>query len=105
MKSLIQIATVAAFLALPITSFAQSDARVTRAEVQAQLAQLEQAGYNAGSDHAQYPAGILAAESRVGPRDAAASTDYGGVTNGTSQGGAEFHPLYDVGLTSIYLHH
>ena len=47
MKSLIKAVAIAAILAAPVASFAQSsDQPVTRAEVRNQLIQLEQAGYN-----------------------------------------------------------
>jgi hypothetical protein len=104
MKSLIQTAALAVALALPIAAFAQSNQPVTRAEVQAQLTQLEQAGYKPGGDHATYPAGIQAAEARVARQDAG-SAGYGGVADSTSQSGAGIHPLYDVGLKSIYIKH
>lgn len=104
MKSLIQAAAVAALLALPVASFAQSNAPVTRAEVNAQLVQLEKAGYSPAADHTQYPAGIQAAEARIDQQDAA-SRSYGGVADGTTQSGSSFHPQYDVGMKSIYLNH
>ena len=49
MKSLIQAVALAAVLAVPAVSFAQSDAPVTRAQVRAELVQLEKAGYNPGN--------------------------------------------------------
>ena len=41
MKSLVQVAMVAAALAAPVVSFAQSNAPVTRAQVRAELVQLD----------------------------------------------------------------
>ena len=56
MKSLIQAVVVAAALAAPVAVFAQSNAPVTRAQVRAELVQLEEAGYNpAAADDATYP--------------------------------------------------
>ncbi|WP_186104427.1 DUF4148 domain-containing protein [Burkholderia gladioli] len=65
MKSLVYAAVVASVLAAPVASFAQSNQPVTRAEVRAQLVQLEQAGYNPVASDAQYPRDIQAAEARV----------------------------------------
>ncbi|WP_186080912.1 DUF4148 domain-containing protein [Burkholderia gladioli] len=65
MKSLVYAAVVASVLAAPVASFAQSNQPVTRAEVHAQLVQLEQAGYNPVASDAQYPRDIQAAEARV----------------------------------------
>jgi hypothetical protein len=85
-KSLIQVVAVATALIVPVASFAQSNGPVTRAQVRAELVQLEKAGYRVGDgDNAHYPDAIQAAEARV----AAANGDsaYGGVANGTSQAG------------------
>ena len=63
----IQSLLVAAVVALPALSFAQSNQNqpLTRAEVRAQLVELEQAGYNPTSDQAQYPQNLEAAEARL----------------------------------------
>jgi Domain of unknown function (DUF4148) len=87
MKSLIQAVALAAVLAVPAISFAQSNAPVTRAEVRAQLIQLEKAGYQPGLDDPYYPANIQAAEARVAAQNGAA-TAVGGVTSGSSASGA-----------------
>ncbi|MGF6597875.1 Ni/Co efflux regulator RcnB [Paraburkholderia sp. GAS448] len=56
MKSLIQAVVVAAVLAAPLASFAQSSQPLTRAQVRAELVQLEKAGFNpARSADAYYP--------------------------------------------------
>jgi hypothetical protein len=74
---------VAAALAIPaVSSFAQSNQPLTRAEVKAQLVQLEKAGYNPGQDRTTYPADIQAAQAKVDGQG------YGGVANGTSASGA-----------------
>jgi Domain of unknown function (DUF4148) len=87
MKSLIQTVVIAAVLAIPAVSFAQSNAPVTRAEVRAQLVQLEQAGFQPGRDDPDYPNNIQAAEARVAAQNASA-TGVGGVVNGSSASGA-----------------
>jgi hypothetical protein len=91
MKSLIQAAALVVVLAAPAVSFAQSEQPVTRAEVKAQLKQVEQAGYKPGaSDDASYPADIQAAEARVAAQNATAQADttgYGTTATGSSQAG------------------
>jgi hypothetical protein len=79
MKALI-CTTLALALAAPAISFAQaSNAPVTRAEVRADLIQLENAGWRPSAEDVYYPADIQAAEARVH------SSGYGGVgENGTS---------------------
>lgn len=87
MKSLIQAVVVAAALAAPVAVFAQSNAPVTRAQVRAELVQLEKAGYNpAHGEDPYYPADIQAAEAKVAAQNGAAS-GYGGVVSGSSDAG------------------
>jgi hypothetical protein len=85
MKTLISAVAVAvAVLAAPTVSFAQqSNAPVTRAEVRAQLVELEKAGYQP-NDWVDYPQNIQAAEQRV---QAEHATGYGSTTNGSAQSG------------------
>ena len=85
MRSLIQAVVVAAALVAPVVSFAHSDAPKTRAQVRAELVQLEQAGYHVGDgDNTTYPAEIQAAEAKVAAQNGAAS-GYGGVVSGSSE--------------------
>ncbi|AFQ48145.1 DUF4148 domain-containing protein [Burkholderia cepacia] len=64
MKTALSVLVLAAALAAPAVSFAQSAATpVTRAEVVAQLQQLEQAGYKPLKS--QYPDDLRAAEARI----------------------------------------
>lgn len=87
MKSLIQAVVVAAALAAPVAVFAQSNAPLTRAQVRAELVQLEKAGYHPGEgDNTTYPAEIQAAEAKVAAQNGATS-GYGGVVNGSSDAG------------------
>jgi len=86
MKTLIQVVVVAALVA-PALSFAQSsNAPVSRAQVRAELVQIEQAGYRPGDDDTHYPVAVQAAEGRVAAENGATS-GYGGVANGASQSG------------------
>ncbi|MBW0445793.1 DUF4148 domain-containing protein [bacterium M00.F.Ca.ET.228.01.1.1] len=89
-----QIKLIALFVALaaPLASFAQAEQPLTRAEVKAQLKQIQQAGYNpAVAVDANYPADIQAAEARVAAQNAMAqseTTGYGSTATGTSQAGS-----------------
>lgn len=111
MKSLIKAIAIAAVLAAPIASFAQSNqAPVTRAEVRNQLIQLEQAGYNpATTNDTEYPSDIQAAERRVQAQNPAVAqtqepvadtSGYGGAVSGSSQAGGVLQPL--SGPKSVY---
>jgi hypothetical protein len=112
MKSLIQAVVVATALIAPVASFAQSnDAPKTRAEVRAELVQLEQAGYNpTGGNKTTYPAEIQAAEARVSAEHAVAqapvadTSGVGGVTGGSSASGAVRPTSYD-GMKPTYFGH
>ncbi|CAB3716961.1 hypothetical protein LMG22037_04433 [Paraburkholderia phenoliruptrix] len=92
MKTLIRAVALAVVLAAPVASFAQSEQPLTRAEVKAQLKQIEQAGYNpATAVDANYPADIQAAEARVAAQNAMAQSDttgYGSTATGSSQTGS-----------------
>ncbi|MEQ5843828.1 hypothetical protein BWP39_29680 [Paraburkholderia acidicola] len=86
MKSLIQAVVVAAALVAPVAVFAQSNAPLTRAQVRAELVQLEKAGYQPGAaDNTTYPVQIQAAEAKVAAQNGA--TGVGGVANGSSDAG------------------
>ncbi|MFT4065743.1 DUF4148 domain-containing protein [Paraburkholderia sp.] len=93
MKSLIQAAVVAALVATPFAAFAQSnqnDQPVTRAQVRAELIQLEKAGYDPSTMNADdYPANIQAAEARAAAQNQAAQTSgYGSPAQGSSRSGS-----------------
>src|ERR1700754_423277 len=85
MKSLIKAVAIAAVLAVPAVSFAQSNQPVTRAQVRAELVQLEKAGYNpSASSDAHYPAQVQQAEARVSAsNDVTQNGGYGSATTGT----------------------
>jgi hypothetical protein len=66
MKSIIRAAVIASALVSPVASFAQSTGHTTRAQVRAELAQLESVGYRVGDgDPTHYPDAIQAAEAKV----------------------------------------
>ena len=91
MKSLISAVVVAAALVAPVASFAQSNQPVTRAQVRAELVQLEKAGYNPVGDHTDYPSNLLAAQ--------AVNSGYGAPIAGSSQAG---RPLSSNDRNSVY---
>jgi uncharacterized membrane protein len=100
MKSLIQAVVVVAAVAAPVAVFAQSNAPATRAQVRAELVQLEKAGYHVGDgDNAHYPEAIQAAEAKV----SAQNNSVGGVAGGSSASGAPgaVRAAYD-GMKPIY---
>lgn len=100
----LQSLVVAAVMALPIVSFAQSNQPLTRAEVRAQLVELQQAGYNPASDEAQYPKNIEAAQARIDTQKNIANSSYGASTGSASAAGAPAKALEIVGLGPIYAH-
>jgi hypothetical protein len=92
MKSLISAVVVVASLAAPAFAFAQqSDTQLSRAQVRAELVQLEKAGYNPNINDVAYPSNIQAAQQRVSTQTLAQaptqSSDYGSVANGSSESG------------------
>jgi hypothetical protein len=104
-KMWVQAISVAAALAAPAVSFAQSSAPVTRAQVRSELVQLEKAGYRPGDgDQSSYPDQLQRAEARVA-QSGAASNDVGGVADGSSASGsrdAAAAPAEIPGLKPIY---
>jgi hypothetical protein len=82
----IQSLIVAAAVALPAFSFAQSNQPITRAEVRAQLVELQKAGYDPASDQTQYPQNIQAAEARIAA--AKGLSAHGAPASGNADSGA-----------------
>jgi len=81
MKSLLSAVIVASAVLVPAVSFAQSNAPVTRAQVQAELVAAQQNGTLDQND-VSYPK----AQPQFGRTSAA--TEVGGVTAGSSQSGS-----------------
>jgi hypothetical protein len=86
-KSIVPVVAIVAALAAPGFAQAREDGPVTRAQVRAELVQLERAGYNPTSDQTTYPAAIQAAEARVGAGQGAADSSLGGASDGASAAG------------------
>ena len=92
--------------ALSAPAFAATDApALTRAQVRAELVQLQAAGYNQSrGEDINYPADIQAAEARVAAQNAG-SNAYGGVVDkGSSAASARTsrHHLDNDGMQPIY---
>jgi len=80
---------IAAALSVPaVSSFAQSQ-QLTRAQVKAELVQVERAGYNPNMDRTTYPAQIQAAEAKVAAENG--QTSYGGAADTASASGGPAH--------------
>ncbi|HTI17423.1 MAG TPA: DUF4148 domain-containing protein [Trinickia sp.] len=104
MKSLVFGAAVGVALLMPLASFAQAQVQsnqpLTRAQVEADLARLEQAGYRPAGQDPHYPADIQAAEARVAAQDgtaAAHTSDVGGAANEAQSGVSVSGPTYANG--------
>ncbi|HEY4352924.1 MAG TPA: DUF4148 domain-containing protein [Paraburkholderia sp.] len=75
MKKIATLLVMAAALTAPVLSFAQSTDGLTRAQVRAELVQLERAGYNPQTAaDASYPQEIQLAEAKVAAENGAANT-------------------------------
>ena len=77
--------------ATPAVTPTQANQPLTRAQVRAQLVEIEQAGYQPyrGTD-TDYPADVQAAQARISAQHATAQADtsgFGAATQGTSQAG------------------
>ncbi len=107
MKKLIPAVVVAAALAIPAISFAQSNQPLTRAQVRAELVQLEKAGYNPADNEMNYPENIQAAQARVTQEKLAQgdTSGFGSATTGSSAAGAAVQPARVTPSQSIYFGH
>ena len=101
-KSVILAVTATSAIAASLAVFAQSDAQspVTRAQVRAELQQLEQAGYRPSGEDPNYPQDIQAAEARAAARNG--STAYGGVLSGSSASGSSTTGLPSAPASQVY---
>jgi hypothetical protein len=110
MKSLIQVVVIAAVVVAPVASFAQSNNQpVTRAQVRAELVQVEQAGYSpARGRDPYYPEDIQAAEAKVAAQNGTAQaekTGYGPSASGTSQSGQRAEVTVSPYSPPVYVAH
>jgi hypothetical protein len=101
-KSFASAIVLASALAAPAFAFAQNNAPVTRAEVRAELVQLEKAGYNPAGDQVDYPRNLQAAQARVNAEQGNGATAYGASTAGSAQSGVRGSNAPLSGPKSIY---
>jgi hypothetical protein len=88
MKSLIKAVALAAVLAVPAVSFAQSQPEngpVTREQVRSELKALESVGWRPNVASPYYPSDYQAAKARLDARNA---SGYGSAMDGTSDSGS-----------------
>ena len=104
-KFLISALVLSSALAAPAFAFAQSNAPVTRAQVKAELVQLEKAGYSPGGENVNYPQDIQAAEQKVWSQQGAAAMSYGSSTGSMSASGARADHAPDQATQPIYFGH
>ena len=104
MKALSKAVLIACALGAPTFAFAQAaNAPMTRAEVQADLVRVEQAGYRPAAKDPYYPADIQAAEAKIAAqRQTPEAASVGGVMTATSQADA---PRTVNTAQSLYAHH
>jgi hypothetical protein len=101
MKTIAKVLVSFAIVASPALAFAQSqNAPLTRAQVKAELAELQRAGYSTASgDDANYPQDIQAAEAKVAAQHEMAQANpanqanqaYGGTHAGAEASGTMQH--------------
>jgi hypothetical protein len=99
---------VATAIALPAAGYAQeSSSTITRAQVRAELVQLESVGYRPGrANDPHYPADIQAAEAVVASQKGTGSSvgsGVGGASSGSSASGNRLTTR--VAIDSLYSHH
>jgi hypothetical protein len=99
MKMLVYLTLAVSAIASPALALAQSS--LTRAQVEAELARLERAGYDpsAGED-VNYPADIQAAEAKVAAQDAARTAAVGAAGNGGESGNAAADARSNVAMSA-----
>ena len=96
MKTLVHTVCAVAVMAVPIASLAQSDGALTRAQVQGEIAQLQQAGFNpANANTVDFPANMPATMGSASDQ----GSGYGPATSGSSQMG---HPASASGMKPVF---
>ncbi|MDN7874988.1 DUF4148 domain-containing protein [Burkholderia aenigmatica] len=106
MKIAIRTIMLAAVIVPTIASAAQSGSGLTRAEVRAQIAQLEQAGYNPARKDIDYPRSIQQAEARVRSSEATRRADASGYGSAQPEGAGSGTAVHShASARSLYLHH
>jgi Tfp pilus assembly protein PilW len=96
MKRTLSMLLLAAAVAAPVLSQAQSNGPVSRQHLKQELAQLRAAGYTGDTD-ASYPNRLVAAEQRVATDPA---SGYGPQTSGTAMSGVPAHTQARAGKSN-----
>ncbi|MGV2292249.1 DUF4148 domain-containing protein [Trinickia sp. YCB016] len=95
MKSITKAVVIAAVISAPVVTFGQSSSQLTRADVRAELADVEKAGYTP-QDSIHYPENLQAAEAKVSAQRAVAQAteakSYGGQAGASTQSGSTPNP-------------
>ncbi|WP_186046630.1 DUF4148 domain-containing protein [Burkholderia gladioli] len=106
MNFAIRTIMLAAMIVPAFASAAQSGSGLTRAEVRAELAQVEQAGYNPARKDIHYPGSIQQAEARIQSSESTKRADasgYGSAKPEAFESGSAVHSYATD--RSLYLHH
>jgi hypothetical protein len=104
-KFSISILVLSSALAAPALAFAEDNAPITHAQVEAELVQLETAGYHSEMKDNKYPQGIEAAEQHIAGQQRAVSASLGMPTDGTSASGMRTSIAPINAAKSIYAGH
>lgn len=108
-KPLMQAIVIAVAATAPLAAIAQesTSAPATRAQVERELVQLENAGYSPVDSNIDYPSALQAAAARSGTQAPdAVTTTYGGKAAGSSAAGSRAAPaksLYLDNADSLYV--
>ncbi|MFC0401887.1 DUF4148 domain-containing protein [Paraburkholderia rhizosphaerae] len=110
MKSLIHVVVAACALSAATLAFAQaSNGPVTRAEVRADLVQVEQAGYQPAGNQTEFPQNVQAADAQVAAQQNSTTAAVGGIAaTGSSAWGRRALPVSIASgneEASVYQHH
>ncbi|PXW22484.1 DUF4148 domain-containing protein [Paraburkholderia caballeronis] len=107
MSKFIPAVVVAAALVVPAISFAQTAQPLTRAQVRAELVQLEKAGYSPAENQVNYPEDLQAAEQRVNEQKLAQAntSGYGAPAAGTSAAGQAVQPAQVRPQQAVFFGH
>ena len=103
-RFLCAVSAITLLIVSTLTSASAQTSTITRAQVRADLIQLERAGYRPASKGLHYPADIQAAEAKIhGGNASNASSAYGGVSAGTANSGSapNLDPLGGRGCMGI----
>jgi hypothetical protein len=101
-RFLCAVSAITVLIVSTATPASAQTSSITRAQVRADLIQLERAGYHPASKGLHYPADIQAAEAEIHGENT--SNAYGGVSAGTANSGSAPN-LDPLGGARLYGHH